>query len=569
MVGAVVVPELLLKFVQFLVDDDQRWVSAAAGVFLLVIVGILLAVRKRAMVGLQAIAALQESAPQLARSIADRRPALNVIDETVERLPSRRNHDLDLALSEIRAGLVRYQDDFSLGTDGRTIAHVRLTEVFSASLPERLIALPRALAASRLIVQTGLALSVGFVLFALVQSQTDPTRAVTGTVAFKFLFTIIGLLGSVLIQLVAGSSLRRAERAFIDLETEIENQANLTVVTYSAGSFALLRSLADTQAGMDRLLVDFRSRVDELVAGTAALTTAATKLSETAQDAATSVEAMQRAGAEIGAEAGRRIDAGTEAVRAVSDTFASSLSQTAASAQASATAVLDRLEIQITELVARISAEAERQTAATTSARQESDAAARNALQTAVTAISTAAESASADLQRALKAAGSGFADVLDRSSVNLQAAAAGAAQELGRQGKDVAQSLSAGAREVTGQFRILASELERRVDELRRVLERLAPDALKDERRRWEEEARRREAEAPEYIIAPDASETRRDSANDKGGSGPSAQSVSDLPPAELKPDEESGANPASDDNPERAIKGPAAAPSRQSVPD
>lgn len=564
-----VVPEFLLEFVQFLVDEDQRWVSAAAGVFLLVIVGILLAVRKRAMVGLQAIAALQESAPQIARSLADRRPALNVINETVERLPSRRNHDLDLALSEIRAGLVRYQDDFSMGPDGRTIAHVRLTEVFSASLPERLIALPRALAASRLIVQTGLALSVGFVLFALVQSQRNPTLAVTGTVAFKFLFTIIGLLGSVLIQLVAGSSLRRAERAFIDLETEIEDQANLTVVTYSAGSFALLRSLADTQAGMDRLLVDFRSRVDELVAGTAALTTAATKLSETAQDAATSVEAMQRAGAEIGAEAGRRIDAGTEAVRAVSDSFATSLSQTAASAQASATAVLDRLEIQVTELVARISAEAERQTAATTIARQESDNAARSALQTAVTAISTAAESASADLQRALKAAGSSFADVLDRSSANIRTSAAEAAQDLGRQGKDVAQSLSAGAREVTGQFRILASELERRVDELRRVLERLAPEAMEAERRRLEAKAKRIEAEAPEYIIAPDARENTRDSANDKGGSGPSAQSASDLSPAELKPDEESKANPESDDNPERATKGPAAPPSRQSVPD
>lgn len=567
--GAGVVPESLWELARFLVHPDQAWVSAAAGLFLLVIVGILLSVRKRARVGLQAIAALRESAPQIARSLADRRLAVNFIDETVKRLPSRRNHDLNLALSEIRAGLVRYQDDFSLGPDGRTIAHVRLTDVFSASLPERLIALPRALAASRLIVQTGLALSVGFVLFALVQSQTDPTRAVTGTVAFKFLFTIIGLLGSVLIQLVSGSSLRRAERAFIDLETEIENQANLTVVTYSAGSFALLRSLADTQAGMDRLLVDFRSRVDELVAGTAALTTAATKLSETAQDATTSVEAMQRAGAEIGAEAGRRIDAGTEAVRAVSDTFAISLSQTAASAQASATGVLDRLEIQITELVAKISAEAERQTAATTSARQESDAAASRALQTAVTAISKAAESASADLQRALKAASSGFADVLDRSSVNLQTAAAGAAHELGRQGKDVAQSLSAGAREVTGQFRILASELEQRVDELRRVLERLAPDALEDERRRWEKEARARAVLAPENIIAPEAREARRDSANDKGGSGSSAQSVSDLPPAESKPDQESKANPASDYNPEPAIKGPAVPPSRQSVPD
>lgn len=567
--GAVVVRESLWELARFFVHPDQAWVSAAAGVFLLVIVGILLSVRKRARVGLQAIAALRESAPQIARSLADRRPALNFIDETVKRLPSRRNHDLDLALSEIRAGLVRYQDDFSLGPDGRTIAHVRLTEVFSASLPERLIALPRALAASRLIVQTGLALSVGFVLFALVQSETDPARAVTGTVAFKFLFTIVGLLGSVLIQLVAGANLRRAERAFVDLETEIENQANLTVVTYSAGSFALLRSLADTQAGMDRLLVDFRSRVDELVAGTAALTTAATKLSETAQDAANSVETMQRAGAKIGAEVGRRIDAGTEAVRAVSDTFASSLSQTAASAQVSATAVLDQLEMQISELVKRISAEAERQTAATTSARQESDAAARSAIQTAVTAVSAAAEKAAADLQRALSAAGSGFADALDRSTVELRTAAAGAAQDLGRQGKDVARSLSEGAREVNGQFRILASELEQRVDELRRVLERLAPDALEAERRRLEAAARRREAEAPEYIIAPDAHETRRDSANDKGGSGSSAQSVSDLPLAELNPDEESKAIPASDDKPERAIKGPAVPPSWQSVPD
>jgi hypothetical protein len=93
--------------------------AAAAGVFLLVIVGILLSVRMRARVGLQAIAALQESTPRIARSLADRRPALSVIDETVKRLPSQRNHDLDLALSEIRAGLVRYQDDFSVGPDGR------------------------------------------------------------------------------------------------------------------------------------------------------------------------------------------------------------------------------------------------------------------------------------------------------------------------------------------------------------------------------------------------------------------------------------------------------------------
>lgn len=381
-------------------DCLVQWATTGAFIlFLVYIAALFTGVTRRGRQGIDILAALTSEARVIAENIRGSRESQRTRADLLSRTSadtdavSKDRHDLFMAIDELRNGLNGFADQISSRQDGGNVSHIRITDVFSARLPGQFVARPRAVAVSRHLVQVGLLSSVFFIFLSLLilgDAATD-MRALITTVAGKFAFTVLGLLGSLLVLGVSEARVREAQRAMVKLEYQLEERLELPVLTATSGAFQLLEMQAETNRQLATLL-------DNLKTAVASLSASATRLDEASTAAQGAMEAASQAVGTAGTTA-------SETIGTARDSAQSALN--------GVENAVNRLMETLTESVAKVStgltADVQRELKDFT----EAMAKVRGELQSTATEVSKAMEgrlaSAGTSLQSALETAGLEF----------------------------------------------------------------------------------------------------------------------------------------------------------------
>lgn len=222
-------------------------------------------------------------------------------------------NELRQPLAELRAGLLSFADNLapsgqSTTGEQRFISFQRLSDSFSGQLPDRFVAAQRAMAFSRLSVQSGLAFSVLFILLALAQNDAE---AVLRNVTFKFGFTLVGLAASLIVQLMLKSATRKASLAFLKFEEDLDQQLDFTVTSPLAGSYRLLQDQRVLKDELKHTLDVFSEQIGKLEQGAAALGSSAGQAAGTLTDVMT---ATREASAEVAEQVAAHVQAMADAM---------------------------------------------------------------------------------------------------------------------------------------------------------------------------------------------------------------------------------------------------------------
>ncbi|MEZ5492249.1 MAG: hypothetical protein R3F50_18350 [Gammaproteobacteria bacterium] len=217
-------------------------------------------------------------------------------------------------LAELNNGLLNLTDNLiaSMPSDDGTqrfVAFQRVSESFSAQLPDRFVAASRAIAFSRLSVQAGLAFSVLFILRALMDINNDDE--VLRNVTFKFGFTLVGLTASVAVQLMLGSATRMASLAFLKFEEELNRKLSIRIMSPLAGSYQLLQDQRVLKEELKHTLDAFSEQIGKLEQGAASLSTAAGHAASTLTDV---MAATRKASAEVSLQVAEHVKAMADAM---------------------------------------------------------------------------------------------------------------------------------------------------------------------------------------------------------------------------------------------------------------
>lgn len=211
-------------------------------------------------------------------------------------------------LAELESGLLNFADNLTVSTSldtrrQRFVAFQRVSESFSAQLPDRFVAAPRAMAFSRLSVQSGLAFSVLFILFALAGNDAE---AVLRNVTFKFGFTLFGLAASLIVQIMLGSAVRKANLAFLKFEEDLNRKLGVTVTSPLAASYRLLQDQRMLKEELKHTLEAFSEQIGKLDKSAVSLGSAAGQAAGTLTDIMT---ATREASAEVAEQVATHVKA--------------------------------------------------------------------------------------------------------------------------------------------------------------------------------------------------------------------------------------------------------------------
>lgn len=284
------------------INASQQYDLVALVIFATVLIFLALRLRSRIRTGLGFLESLEAKADEIAKAVKDNATAATLVRSgsstenalTVPKSsydlgdllsPSKKTHKeaLRQPMSELREGLLGYSDNLTLANPLETgtprfVAFQRVSDAFSAQLPERFVAAGRAMTFSRLAVQSGLAFSVLFILVALVSE--DPAD-ILRNIRYKFGFTVLGLAASLLVQWMVGNASTKGRLAFLRFEDALIQKLSADVMSPLAGSYQLLQDQRMLKDELKSTLLAFSEQIGSLKASAGSLANAAEAAAET------------------------------------------------------------------------------------------------------------------------------------------------------------------------------------------------------------------------------------------------------------------------------------------------